>query len=219
VLTPLLHGLLSLHGWPAYLIVCALCFGEAAFFLGFVLPGEIAVVYGGVLASQHHVSLPLMCGLVVVAAVLGDTVGYEVGRHLGPWLLRHRPLNRTKGVERTRDFLRRRGGPAVFLGRFVSVLRALMPGVAGASELRYRTFLLFNALGGLVWGIGFTLAGYLVGRSYEDFLRTLGRTGTYVLVGVVAAIVVVLVVRKIRRQRRSVDGEKEPVGTGSPKPD
>lgn len=219
MLTPLLHGLLSLHGWLAYLIVALLCFGEAAFFLGFVLPGEIAVVYGGVLASEHHVSLPWMCVLVVAAAILGDSVGYEVGRHLGPWLLRHWPLRRVKGVAQTREFLRRRGGPAVFLGRFVSVLRALMPGVAGVSELRYRTFLVYNALGGLIWGIGFTIAGYLVGASYEHFLRTLGRTGTYVLGGVVLLVVVAIVVRRLRRRRRSVDREKEPVGMGSAKPD
>jgi membrane-associated protein len=217
VLTPLLHGLLSLHGWPAYLIVGLLCFGEAAFFLGFVLPGEVAVVYGGVLASLHHVSLVWMCVLVVGAAVLGDTVGFEVGRHLGPWLLRHWPLNRTKGVDRTRAFLKRRGGPAVFFGRFVSVLRALVPGVAGVSELRYRTFLLYNALGGLVWGLGFTFAGYLAGRSYERVLSAVGRTGTYVLLGVVVAGAGVLLWRRVRRHRRSVGEEQETARTGSSK--
>ena len=219
MLTSLLNGLLSLTGWPAYLIVGLLCFGEAAFFLGFVLPGEIAVVYGGVLASRHQVSLEWMCALVVLAAILGDSVGYEVGRHIGPILLRHRPLKNLKGVDQTRDFLRRRGGPAVFLGRFVSVLRALMPGVAGVSELRYRTFLLFNALGGLVWGIGFTIAGFLVGKSYEHFLKLVGRTGTYVLIGVVAVLAVLLAARKVRNRRRGREHEREPAGASGAKPD
>ncbi len=143
----LLSPLLGLGGWEAYALVGALCFGEAALFVGFVLPGETAVVLGGVLASEHHVSLSWICTLVVVCAIVGDSVGYEVGRRFGPYLLAHRPLQGHPGVERTREFLQRRGAYAVFVGRFAAVFRALVPGVAGASEVRYRTFLAANAAG------------------------------------------------------------------------
>jgi len=210
MLNSVLHSLLSLHGWPAYAIVSVLCFGEAAIFLGFVVPGESAVVYGGVLASHRHVALAAMGVVVVASAVLGDTVGYAVGHFFGPALLRHRPLDRSEGVERTRLFVQRHGGPAVFFGRFVAVFRALTPGVAGMSELRYTTFFLFNALGGLVWGLGFMFAGYFVG---ESVLKTASDASWAIIALVVVAIAVMVVrFRRSRQLRRAA-------GTAAPKPD
>ena len=203
MLNSLLHGLLSIRGWPAYLIPAALCFGEAAIFLGFVIPGEIAVVYGGVLASQHHASLAGMFAVVVAAAILGDTTGYFVGRYFGPALLRRRPLRDNKGVDRTKAFLQRRGGPAVFLGRFVSLFRALMPGMAGVSEMSYPTFFLFNALGGLVWGVGFTVIGFVAGKSYQKVLNVIGKASTGLLIGVVVLIIAFVVFRHLRGRRES----------------
>jgi membrane-associated protein len=200
-----LHPLLGLHGWAAYLLVGALCFGEAAFFLGFVVPGETAAVLGGVLASTHHVSLPAMILVVVVCAIVGDTVGYEVGRHLGPVLLRRRPLKDHEGVEKTRAYLQRRGGPAVFLGRWTALFRAVMPGVAGMSRLRYRTFLAYNALGGLCWGVAFTVLGFAVGKSYKKALSVAGKASYVVLAVVVVAIAGFVIWRKVS-ERRSVGG-------------
>ncbi len=204
----LLGPLLGLGGWEAYALVGALCFGEAALFVGFVLPGETAVVFGGVLASEHHVSLSWMCTLVVLCAIVGDSVGYEVGRRFGPVLLSHRPLKDHRGVERTRDFLQRRGAYAVFVGRFAAVFRALIPGVAGASEVRYRTFLAANAAGGLVWGVAYTLAGYAVGKSYEKVLTWGGRASTAIIVVVAIGLVATYVVHR-RRRRAGVSGGVE----------
>ena len=202
-MSSLVHGLLGLHGWEAYLLVGALCFGEAAFFLGFVLPGETAVVLGGVLASFHHVQLASMIALVVVAAIAGDTVGYEIGKWLGPVLVRHRPLKGHPGVEKSRAFLERRGGPAVFVGRFTALFRAIIPGVAGMSGMRYRTFLLYNALGGLCWGVAFTLAGFAAGRSYEKVISAAGTASTVVIALVAAGVVGLLVRRKVLERRRA----------------
>jgi membrane protein DedA with SNARE-associated domain len=204
----LLSPLLGLGGWEAYALVGALCFGEAALFVGFVLPGETAVVLGGVLASEHHVSLSWICTLVVVCAIVGDSVGYEVGRKFGPYLLAHRPLRGHPGVERTREFLQRRGAYAVFVGRFAAVFRALVPGVAGASEVRYRTFLAANALGGLVWGIAYTLAGYAVGKSYQKVLTWGGRASSLIIGVVVVAAVVALVVHHRRSRAAAPPGEQ-----------
>ncbi len=203
----LLSPLLGLGGWEAYSLVGALCFGEAALFVGFVLPGETAVVFGGVLASEHHVSLSWICTLVVLCAIVGDSVGYEVGRRFGPILLSHRPLKGHPGVERTRDFLQRRGAYAVFVGRFAAVFRALIPGVAGASEVRYRTFLAANAAGGLIWGIAYTLAGYAVGKSYEKVLTWGGRASTAIIIVAAIALVVALAIHW-RRRHGAVSAEK-----------
>ena len=197
-----LHGLLGLHGWPAYLLVGALCFGEAAVFLGFVIPGETAVVLGGVLASQHHVSLPGIIAVVIVCAIVGDTVGYEVGRHFGPSLMRRGPLKDSKGVEKATAYLEQKGGPAVFLGRWTALFRAVMPGAAGLSRLRYRTFLFYNALGGIAWGLTFTLAGYFAGKSYERVVSIAGKASTGILVAVVLGISGFLVWRRVRERRQ-----------------
>jgi membrane-associated protein len=198
-----LHGLRGLHGWPAYLVVGALCFGEASFFFGFVIPGETAVVLGGVLAAFHHVSLVWIMLLVVVCAIAGDSVGYEVGRYFGPLLLRRLPPRVRRGADQSRAFLQRRGGPAVLIGRFTALFRAVIPGVAGMSDMKYRTFLFWNAIGGIVWGIGFTLAGYFAGNAYERVISVAGIASTVVIAVVATAIVSFVVWRKVREHRHA----------------
>jgi len=213
-MSSLLHGLLGLRGWPAYLVVGALCFGEASFFVGFVLPGETAVVFGGVLASLHHVSLIGILALVVICAVAGDSVGYEVGRRFGPALLRRLPPKARRAAEQGRGFLQQRGGPAVFLGRFTALLRAVIPGVAGMSDMRYRSFLFWNAAGGLCWGIVFTLAGYFAGKSYERVIADAGTASTAIIVLVVAATVALLIWRRVREHRKArAEGEVVELGS------
>jgi len=160
-------GLTHLSGWPAYLLVAALVFGETAIFLGFVLPGEAAVVLGGVLASRGHISIVLLAVVVVVAAILGPLVGYEIGRRMGDRLFAARALRRIPGgVARARSTLQARGGLGVLIGRFVAVLRAVVPAAAGAARVPYRTFLFFNVASGIVWGVGYCVLGYLAGSAY-----------------------------------------------------
>src|SRR5689334_4970773 len=132
----------------ALLIIAALVFGEAALFFGFVLPGETAVLYGGVLAAAGKVSVALVLLVVIVAAVVGDSVGFEVGRKLGPRIVRAPVLRRHPDrVAAAQGYLRRRGGRAVVAGRWTAFLRAVMPALAGASRMEYPRFLAFNALG------------------------------------------------------------------------
>ena len=181
-------------------LIAALVFGETAIFLGFVLPGEAAVVLGGVLASRGHLSLAILIPVVVVAAVTGPMVGYEVGRKLGGRLFGARALSRMPGaVDRTRVALRDKGGAAVFGGRFVAILRALMPAAAGAAGTPYRVFTVYNLISGVLWGVGYCLLGYLAGAAYAAVERTVG-AGLAIAVGVVVlAAVGVVVVRRHRR--------------------
>src|SRR5512141_2444456 len=133
----------------------------ALLIVGFISPGETAAVRGGVVASRGNVPVWSMMLLVVLAAVTGDTVGYAVGKHLGPRFLNLKVMNRRRAkLQRAQDFLRRRGGLAVFLGRFVAFFRAVMPALAGTSRMHYPTFLAFNVAGGLVWGSGCVLLGF-----------------------------------------------------------
>ena len=198
-MSSLASGLVNLHGWVAYLVIAALVFGETAVFVGFVLPGEIAVVLGGVLASRGHVSLPVLILIVVAAAVAGPFIGYEIGRRMGDRLLQAKGLARVRGgAERTRSILSRRGGAAVFLGRFIVIARAVMPAAAGAASVRYGTFAFYNVLGGLLWGVGYCLLGYLAGSAYVVVER---RVGAGLAIGIGVVVVAAVATWAVRRHR------------------
>ncbi len=172
----LLDQLLNVPPGLAYFVIAALVFAEAALFVGFLLPGETACIIGGVLCATGRLDLAVMLPLVVVAAVVGDSVGYEVGRLYGPRLLRTRLLRRhTPRIESAQDTLRDRGGWAVFVARFTAFLRAVMPGLAGMSRMPYGRFLMFNAAGGVIWGVGLTLLGFFAGTSYQSLVHVLGQ--------------------------------------------
>lgn len=192
LLTVLVNDVLGAPAWLVYVVVGAVVLAEDALFVGFVLPGETLAIIGGVTASQGHASLWLVLLVVLAAAIIGDSVGYEIGTVVGPRALAHRSLaGRTSRVEAAQRFLRERGGIAVFLGRWTAFFRAMMPALAGMSRMPYRTFLTWNALGGIAWGTTMVLVGYFAGQSYHRVETWLGQGVAVVLaVGVVAALVV-----------------------------
>lgn len=194
--------LLSAPAITVYLLVGLLVFAEDALFVGFVLPGETAAILGGVAASLGHVSLVGIMLVVVGAAIVGDSVGYEVGRVLGPRVLQLKILDkRRKRLDDARDFLARRGGSAVFLGRWVAFFRAVMPALAGTARMPYRKFLAFNAAGGIVWGVVVVLAGFLAGQSYAAVAKTLGRGSALVVLAIALVALLVWHLRKRRAER------------------
>lgn len=194
-------SILSLSGLPAYALIALLVAGEAAALIGLVLPGEVALLLGGVLASSGRVNLPVLIVVAVLAAIFGDSVGYEVGRHGGPALERSR-VGRLVGRERwdrSERFLERRGGPAILLGRWVGVLRALVPSLAGMGRMTYRRFLLWNAAGAVVWAPAVVLAGYAAGANYRTVEHTLARGSLLLGLAVALGAVLLLSVRAVRR--------------------
>jgi membrane-associated protein len=203
------------HGVTVYLVVAGLVLAESGFVIGFFVPGEIAVVLGGVLANEHRVNLIVMLLVANAAAIGAFFVGYAVGHAIGPWLLDRRPLRNNPAVERTRQLVARRGGPAVLVGRFVAVVRAIVPGLVGLSDISFRTFVPYNVIGGLIWATLYTLVGYAVGRSYQHVLSTVG-VWSYVIVAVVAAALIGNHVRTLRRHRRLAAEQHQ--GTLEPTP-
>jgi membrane protein DedA with SNARE-associated domain/membrane-associated phospholipid phosphatase len=166
----------------AYVVVGLLATAEAVF-VGLVLPGELALLLGGFLAYQGRVSLAGMVAVAAVAAVAGYLVGYETGRHLGP-ALRTSGLGRRIGParwDRVQAVLAARGGQAIFVGRFVGLLRALMPAAAGMARMPYRTFVVWTVAGGLIWAPGFVLLGYLAGGSYQRVADLAGQASLILL--------------------------------------
>ena len=205
IVTYVLDELQKLSGGLVYGLVALLVFGEAALFIGFVLPGETSVIVAGVVASKGHVNIVVLCVLVVIAAIVGDSVGYAVGHRYGEKLLtlpviRHRQV----ALQRALEGLRQRGPIYVFVGRFTAFLRAVMPGLAGMSKMHYRRFLIANALGGLVWGVGYALLGYFAGAA----LSRIERYASWLGIGLLVLVLVLAWVLHLRRQRRDAASDE-----------
>jgi membrane protein DedA with SNARE-associated domain len=203
-----------------YPIAAALAFAEAAILVGMVLPGETALLVAGVFCNPRfgHLRLEIMIPLAVVAAIAGDSVGYEFGRKFGPALRRSR-LGVWVGAHRwakVDGFLHRHGGKAVFLGRLTALLRALMPSMAGMSGMRYRTFFLWNAAGGLIWAPGCVLLGY----AFATALDVVGKTLTW---APIAIFVIALAIygglhwrkRRLEKAEAAAYAGSEPVDAGA----
>lgn len=191
----------SVGAW-LYVIAGGLAFGEAAILVGLVLPGETALLVAGVFCNQAYgnLNLGVMIAVAVVCAIGGDSIGYEFGRHVGPGFRRSR-LGRWVGEPRwakVDDFIKRHGGKAVLLGRLTAVLRALMPSMAGMSGMRYRTFFIWNAAGGLIWAPGCVLLGY----AFASALGVISSSLTWAPLAILAVIVAVYVVIHLRRRKQ-----------------
>jgi len=197
----LVDRILGLHGWAVLAVVFLAPALEASAFLGVVIPGEIAVLLGGVLAFQHRAPLPAVLVAAVAGAIIGDSVGYLVGRRWGRRLLDGSVgrLVARHHLGRAERYLAERGGPAVFFGRFTAALRALIPGLAGMAGLHYRTFAVYNAAGGLLWASGFVLLGYVAGTGWRQVEQVAKRASLLLLLALVAIGLLVVVVRWLTR--------------------
>jgi len=192
------------EGW-LYVIVFALVFAEDALFFGFVIPGETAAVLCGVQAWRGGAHLPVAILVVIAAAIIGDSVGFEVGKKLGPRIMRTKPLrNHQHRLTQAEKFLARRGGTAVFFGRFFAFFRATMPALAGIAHMPYRKFLFFNALGGIIWGAIFVSLGYAAGDSYKHVEKVVGKGAA---IGFAAVVIALLLAWKIRSHQADKDPE------------
>jgi membrane-associated protein len=198
-MTGLTGVLAALPAWLLLLAVFALPALEASTLLGVVVPGETAVLLGGVFAHQGSLQLPAVMVAAVLGAVAGDAVGYAVGARLGPKLGARMSDRRAEQVQRAREFVQRHGAAAVLLGRWVPVLRALVPIMAGGSGLLYRRFALYNVTGGTVWGVAVAGLGYLAAAAYGRATQLLGLTGAAVVLSLALTALGVVLVRRRRR--------------------
>ncbi|MGH8984349.1 MAG: DedA family protein [Acidimicrobiia bacterium] len=177
-----------------------LAFAECALFLDLVIPGEAGMVVAGAAAARANVPLPTMIAAAAAGAILGDSVSYFIGRRWGMALTRRwGPLRRRlePRIERAQGYFADHGGAAVFLGRFVGVVRGVVPVVAGTAGMQYRRFLPWNVAASLVWTSAVVSAGYLIGRHVE---AVVSRASLVVTGVVVAGVVMWWVVARRRRQ-------------------
>jgi membrane protein DedA with SNARE-associated domain len=204
LINSLVDTVLGAPPWLVYVLVGLVVFAEDALFVGFVLPGETLAIIGGVTASLGHTHLTVILLIVVLAAIVGDSVGFEIGRLFGPKIMAHRFFDkRRKRLDSAQDFLRRRGGAAVFLGRWTAFFRAVMPALAGLSKMKYRVFLPWNAAGGIAWGSTMVVAGYLAGESYHRVEKWLGRGAAVIVAVIMLVAIAVWAVRRHRKEARA----------------
>ncbi len=156
-----------------YVGLVGIIFAESGLFFGFFLPGDSLLLTAGLLASHGDLNLLVLLLLLPPAAILGDNVGYWFGRKTGPPIFsRENSLFfRRKNLLAAKAFYDKHGGKTIVLARFMPFIRTFAPIVAGAVEMNYRHFFIFNVLGGLLWTVGVTLAGYFLGESIPDIDR------------------------------------------------
>jgi membrane protein DedA with SNARE-associated domain len=189
----------TLGPWT-YALVGGLAFLETGAFVGLIAPGETAVVLGGVVAAQGEVKLGAILLLVWLAAAAGDLLSFALGRRLGrPFLAARGPrIGVTPArLDRVDAFFARHGAKAILIGRFVGIIRAVAPFLAGASGLRLRAFLPWSLLGTAAWATAFTLVGYLFSESFSSAAELL--THGALALAVVAALVLAWRAHRLQR--------------------
>ena len=178
---------------PLFILLLLFCFGEAAAFLGFVLPGETSLLIGGLLAAEGVWPLWAFMLGAIFAAITGDSVGYEVGKHFGPRITESR-LGKIVGEKRWRiaeHIFDKYGGWAIFFGRAQALLRALVPALAGMHRVPYKTFLKYNAAGGTVFSAIVVGLGYEFSSQLHKLESALKYWSVVALILVVGAIIIV----------------------------
>ena len=172
-----------------YLLVGVMAFLETGAFIGLIAPGETFILVGGLVAGQGQISIVVLIAIVWTAAVAGDLTSFVLGRRLGrDFMLRHgeRFKITRERLEMVERFYDRNGGKAVFLGRFVGLIRAVSPFVAGSSRMPLRRFLPYDVLGAGIWGGGLCVLGYVFWRSFDKVATYAGRglfiVGTLIVV-------------------------------------
>ena len=193
---------LALGPWT-YALVGLLAFLETGAFVGLVAPGETTVIVGGVIAGQGEIELLPLIGLVWACCVLGDTTSFFIGRRMGrDFLVRHGPKvkideDRLRQVE---SYFDRHGGKTILIGRFIGLVRALAPFIAGSSGLSYRRFVPFSIIGCGIWATLFSVLGFVFYRSFDMVAETAGKATLAFGLAVAVIVGVVWVVRRLRRE-------------------
>ena len=195
MLNELVNAVASLGHW-GYVVVFLVVMLECQVLLGLFMPGESLVMVSGFFAGQGAFNPVVLIVVVAGAAIVGDSIGYELGRYLGrSWLASRRSRRKRSGswagrLARVERMFVRHGGKAVFASHFLHVMRALMPFVAGASRMRYLRFLAFNSAGCAVWATLFVLLGYFLGANWTVAAHWVGRAGAVVMLAVLAVLAV-----------------------------
>jgi len=193
------YALDDLIRWGGYAVLVAIVFTETGLLVGFFLPGDSLLITAGLVAAAGALDIWWLNLLLSIAAVVGDSVGYAIGAHIGPRLFTREKslLFNPRHVERTRRFYARHGARTIVIARFVPIVRTFAPVVAGVGQMPYRRFLFYNVAGGVGWVMSMTWTGYLLGQTIPNIDRHI-----HVIVLIVIVLSMIPIVLEIVRERR-----------------
>jgi membrane-associated protein len=192
------YSLDSLILWGGYGLLFAIVFAETGLLIGFFLPGDSLLFTAGVVAGTGVLDIWWLNLLLIAAAVAGDSMGYAIGRRLGPRVFTREKslLFNPAHVERTRRFYERHGAKTIVIARFVPIVRTFAPTVAGVGQMEYRRFVFYNVAGGIGWVVSMTSAGYALGQ-----FPIIG-SNLHIVAGVVIVLSLIPIALELLRERR-----------------
>lgn len=190
--------LIQEYGAWVYLILFVVIFAETGLVVTPFLPGDSLLFVAGTLAAAGGMDVALLIALLCVAAILGDSVNYAIGKHAGERLVRSGRIIRPEHIERTHAFFERYGGKTIVIARFVPIVRTFAPFVAGIGQMSYGRFLLFNVSGGILWVVSLTLAGYYFGN-----LPWVKGNLSLVIISIIVASILPAVIEYVRHRGRN----------------
>jgi len=193
------YALDDLVRWGGYVVLAGIVFTETGLLVGFFLPGDSLLITAGLVAATGALNIWWLNGLLIVAAVIGDSVGYAIGYRAGPRIFT-RPqslLFNPRHVERTRAFYARHGAKTIVIARFVPIIRTFAPVVAGVGQMQYRRFIFYNVAGGVGWVTSMTWAGYLLGQAVPNIGDHI-----HIVVGIVIVLSLIPIAIEVLKERK-----------------
>ncbi len=214
----LLHSIYDVEGIiraGGPLLVCIIVFIETGFFVGFFLPGDSLLVTAGVFAAAGVVPLKWLLLPVMLCAIVGDQIGYWIGRAAGSALYRREDslFFRRKHLQRAHEFYERNGGKTVILARFIPIIRTFCPPVAGAAQMSYPQYLLYDVSGGVIWVGTMILGGYFLGRTIPNISQRI-----HYVIAVVIVLSLLPAIISILRSRRGEESAATAAASASEEP-
>jgi membrane-associated protein len=193
-------------------LICAIVFVETGFFVGFFLPGDSLLVTAGILSAGAVIPLKWLLFPVMLCAIVGDQIGYWIGRTAGPALYKKEDsfLFRRSHLQRAHDFYEKYGGRAIILARFIPIIRTFCPPVAGAAKMAYSRYLVFDIFGGVFWVGTMILGGYFLGRSIPNISQRI-----HYVIAIVILLSILPAIVSIIRARRSGAASSRPAAASS----
>jgi membrane-associated protein len=213
----LLHSIYDVEGiirTGGPLLVCIIVFIETGFFVGFFLPGDSLLVTAGVFSAAGVIPLKWILLPVMLCAIVGDQIGYWIGRAAGSALYRREDslFFRRRHLQRAHDFYEKYGGKTIILARFVPIIRTFCPPVAGAARMSYPRYLTYDIFGGMIWVGTMILGGYFLGRTIPNISQRIH----YVILVVIFLSLLPAIISVLRARRAGQISAPSPTLTGKP---
>jgi membrane-associated protein len=190
----------------SYFGLFGIIFAETGLLVGFFLPGDSLLITAGIVAAEGYIKLPLVMLVCTLAAMIGDTTGYWIGRKLGP-LVFSRPENRflnPKHIDRAKAYFDKYGAKTFIIARFIPIVRTITPTMAGVSRISYKTFVIYSVLASVIWGCGLPLAGFLLGKSIPDLEKYI----LFVIGGVIVVSFIPVVLEYLKHRQEKATATK-----------